>query len=101
MNLNRNLLMNELIPSEFYLSQNFPNPLCEKTTIKYCVAYKTKVKIGVWDLEGKMIKILIDEEKKPGTYEVKFNACGLPDGVYIYKFQAGNCLETKKMILLH
>ena len=58
--------MNDLIPSEFYLSQNYPNPFRDKTTIKYCVPYKTKVKLEVFDIEGKKIKILIDEEKEAG-----------------------------------
>jgi hypothetical protein len=92
--------MDELVPSEFYLSQNYPDPFIEKTIIKYCVAYKTKVILEVFDIESKMIKILIDEEKEAGTYEVEFNAYGLPDGIYIYQFQAGNFLETKKMMLL-
>ncbi len=48
--------MNELVPSEFYLSQNYPNPFNEKTTIKYCVAYKTRVKLTVCSPEGKEIE---------------------------------------------
>ena len=90
----------ELEPSEFSVGQNYPNPFKEKTVIKYCVAYKTRVQITVHNSEGKLIEKLVDEEKKPGTYEIKFNAYGLPDSVYIYQFQAGIFLETKKMILL-
>jgi len=90
----------DLEPSEFYLSQNYPNPFSDNTAIKYCVAYKTKVRLEVFNPEGKMIKVLIDELKEAGTYEVEFNAYGLPDGVYIYQFQAGNFLETKKMTLI-
>jgi len=89
---------NNLVPSEFYLSQNYPNPFSEKTTIKFCVAYKAKVKLQVFNPDGEMIKILLDKEKEAGTYEVEFNACGLCEGVYIYQLQVGDFLSTKKML---
>jgi len=102
MNLNRNPLMDELVPSEFYLSQNYPNPFCEKTIIKYCVAYKTNVRLEVFDIEGKMIKILIDEEKEAGTYETEFNAIetGLNSESFCYQLVAGDYRSDKKMFLL-
>lgn len=50
--------MNDLVPTEFFLGQNFPNPFSDKTKIKYCVAYKTKVKLTVLDSEGEIIKNL-------------------------------------------
>ena len=67
--------MNELVPSEFYLSQNYPNPFKEKTTIKYCVAYKTRVKLTLCNSEEKRLERLVDEEKQPGTYEIEFSVC--------------------------
>jgi hypothetical protein len=99
--------MNNLTPSEFYLCQNYPNPFKEKTTIKFCVAYKTKVKLEVFDSEGKMIKILIDEEKEAGTYEIEFDSfdChsreigNLKEVIYFYRLEAGNYKSEKKMIL--
>lgn len=104
MNLNRNPLMDELVPSEFYLSQNYPNPFSEKTTIKYCVAYKTKVKIEVFSDEDKMIERLLDEEKEAGTYEVEFQSAGcnseLANETYFYRLEAGEFKGEKKMILL-
>ena len=66
--------MNELVPSEFYLGQNYPNPFKGKTIIKYCVAYKTRVKLTINSPEGKEWGKLVDEEKQPGTYEVEFSA---------------------------
>ena len=93
--------MNEFIPSEFYLGQNYPNPFKEKTIIKYCVAYKTRVKLTVYNSEGKEIEKLVDEEKKPGTYEVEFqSAIGngqLASGNYFYCLEAGNYSGEKKM----
>jgi len=106
--------MIDLVPSEFYLSQNYPNPFSEKTTIKLCVAYKTNVKLEVFDSEGIMVKTLLDEEKEAGTYEIDFDPTSLSggglapsEGVYVYKLQAGDpstssgqvFVATKEMLL--
>ena len=64
---NNNSIMDEVTPLEFHLSQNYPNPFNEKTQFKYCVAYKTRVQITVYDYEGKEIEKMVDEEKSPGT----------------------------------
>jgi len=101
----------KLVPPEFYLGQNYPNPFSEKTTIKYCVAYKTRVQISVYNTEGEEIEKLVDEEKEAGTYEVVFQlATRLPDGQvgnrqlakgnYYYCFEAGNYKSEKRMQLI-
>ena len=64
--------MEFLIPTKFHLSQNYPNPFKDKTTIKYCIAFKTLVKITIYNSEGEMIEKLVDEVKQAGTYEVEF-----------------------------
>lgn len=98
--------MNEFIPSEFFLSQNYPNPFKEKTIIKYCVAFKTRVQLTVYNSDGGAIEKLVDEEKNPGTYEVEFSknhSCesgDLLDGYYFYRLEAGNYKSDKKMQLL-
>lgn len=106
--------MNDLLPSEFYLGQNYPNPFNEKTTIKYCVAYKTRVRITVFNTEGELIEKLVDEDKNVGTHKIEFSAkCksaagGIPvsgkkrlaSGIYHYQLKAGNYLAEKEMILL-
>ena len=95
--------MNEFIPSEFFLSQNYPNPFKEKTIIKYCVAFKTRVQLTVYNSKGKMIEKLVDEKKQPGTYEVEFNTVethrgkSLQSGTYSYRLEAGNYSGEKKM----
>ena len=104
------MVIKELAPPEFFLSQNYPNPFSEKTVIKYCVAYKTRVQISVYNTEGEEIKKLVDEEKNPGTYEVEFsaeggsvsggNAYSLPSGIYFYQLKAGDYTKTKKMVLM-
>ena len=95
--------MNEFIPSEFFLSQNYPNPFKEKTIIKYCVAYKSRVQIVVYDSKGKLIEKLVDEEKKPGTYEVSFQSTvgnrQLANGIYSYSLKAGDYKFEKKMTI--
>ena len=92
--------MNEYVPSEFYLGQNYPNPFREKTNIKYCVAYKTEVRITVFNSSGEMIKKLVDEEKSAGTYKVEFYAGLLPYGIYYTCMNAGKFSETKQMEIL-
>ena len=102
--LNNNSLMDEVMPLEFFLSQNYPNPFKKKTLIKYCVAYKTRVQITVYNSEGKEIEKLVDEEKNPGTYEVEFSASGrldLPDGYYYYRMEAGEYKSENKILTIH
>ena len=95
--------MVEFTPSEFYLGQNFPNPFKKKTTIKYCVAYKTRVHLAVYDSEGKLIKKLADEVKEAGTYEVEFYSVvesrKLAGGNYLYRLVAGYYSSEKTMVL--
>jgi len=91
--------MEDLIPTEYYLSQNYPNPFKEKTTIKYCLPEKVKVRIKVFDHEGKMVNELINQEQDEGTYQVEFNGSDLKRGEYTYLIEAGSCVIRKKMIL--
>jgi hypothetical protein len=95
--------MDELEPSEFYLAQNYPNPFKEMTVIKYCVAYKTRVNLKVYNAEGKEIENLVDEEKKPGTYEAVFQSAGggkqSANESYSYRLEAGDYSNQKTMII--
>lgn len=112
MNLTKNADSTDLVPSEFSLGQNYPNPFSEKTTIKFCVAHKTNVKLQVFNSEGRMEKILLDEEKEAGTYEVEFSVEGkdtasVPGGapgpsqsIYTYHLQAGGFSQTKQMTVI-
>jgi len=119
---NSHSLPDDTLPLKFQLSQNYPNPFRDKTVIKYCVAYKTKIQITIYDLSGKEIEKLVDEEKKPGTYEVEFHSTVgswqlainqkvesgmrkakrsryLENGEYVYRINAGDFSCEKKMIL--
>ena len=86
--------------SEFILKQNYPNPFNPRTTIKYQIPKISFVTIKVYDVLGKEISTLVNEEKPAGNYEVEFTGDGLPSGIYFYQLRAGNYIETKKMVLL-
>ena len=104
-----NSLMNEFEPSEFFLSQNYPNPFKERTIIKYCVAFRARVILTVYDADGNEIEKLVDEYQNPGTYEVEFSVCpasseesfrpvrNLDRGIYFYCLEADNYKCEKKM----
>jgi len=84
----------------FELSQNYPNPFNPLTTIGYQVPVTNHVTIKVYDLLGREIKTLVNEEKSNGTYEVEFNANGVSSGIYFYRLTAEDYSQTKKMIYL-
>ena len=84
----------------YKLEQNYPNPFNPTTTIGFGIPEKGNVRISVLNILGEEIKVLLNEEKEAGYHSTEFNASDLPSGVYFYKLQAGNFVETKKMILL-
>ncbi len=88
------------MPTEFLLSQNYPNPFNPSTKIRYSIPQSSNVIIKVFDILGNEIETLVNEEKPVGTYEITWYAENLPSGIYLYKLQAGNYLETRKMILM-
>lgn len=103
--LNNNSLLDDVTPLTFQLGQNYPNPFRERTSIKYCIAYKTKVKLKVYDEEHKEIETLVDEEKNPGTYEAEFSVAQvsrleLASGNYSYILEAGDYKCEKKMEII-
>jgi photosystem II stability/assembly factor-like uncharacterized protein len=87
-------------PRSFGLGQNFPNPFNPFTTIKYEIPESRFVTIKVYDVLGKEVAILVNEEKPVGEYEVEFIGNNFPSGIYFYQLQAGSFVKTKKMILL-
>ena len=89
-----------LRPETFALYSNYPNPFNPSTKIRYAIANTAFTTLKVYSLLGEEVESLINEEKSPGVYEVNFDATSLTSGTYLYKLQAGNFTETKKMILL-
>jgi len=88
------------IPDGFSLAQNYPNPFNPSTKIKFDISYSSFVKLVVYDMLGREVSSLVDEQLKAGTYEYEFNASELNSGVYFYKISTDNFSEIKKMILI-
>ncbi len=88
------------LPVNYSLQQNYPNPFNPTTTIKYSIPKLSFVTIKIYDVLGSEVAALVNEEKAVGTYELSWNAANLPSGVYFYRLQSGNFMQTRKMILL-
>jgi len=99
------------IPTQYSLSQNYPNPFNPSTKIKYTIPSVTlsgvegsRVQLKVYDVLGKEVATLVNEEKPAGSYEVEFKSSvgslQLASGIYYYQLRAGDYIETRKMILL-
>ena len=89
-----------IVPENYSLMQNFPNPFNPVTNIQFQVASSKFIKLVVYDLFGREVKTLVNEYKQAGTYQVNFNAEGLSSGIYFYKMTAGDFSETKKLVLI-
>ena len=84
----------------YQLYQNYPNPFNPTTTIKFLIAKFGFVTLKVFDVLGREIATLVDEEKPVGNYEVKFDGSQLSSGIYFYQLKAGGFVQTKKLILV-
>jgi len=87
-------------PNGYSLLQNYPNPFNPATEIGFQIADFGLVRLLVYDLLGREIAVLVDEQQEPGFYGVRFNASGLASGVYLYRLFAGQHVMTRKMIVL-
>jgi hypothetical protein len=88
------------LPAEFALEQNYPNPFNPATEIRYQIPEAGHVQIRVYDILGKVVATLVDEQKNAGIYNVFWDAGNLASGVYVYTMQAGSFVQTKKLILM-
>jgi len=88
------------LPSSFALKQNFPNPFNPSTTIRYQLSEKSFVTLTVYDMIGKEVAELVNEEQAAGRYQVKFDAVNLSSGIYFYTLQTMGKTMTRKMMLL-
>ena len=89
---------NPIVSYELY--QNYPNPFNPTTTIRYEIPQDGVVTLQIFDILGQEVVTLKNEFQKANRYELKFNSTGLASGVYIYRLQVNNFIESKKMILL-
>ena len=88
------------IPNTPVLAQNYPNPFNPTTTINYSIPKTSFVTIKVYDALGRELETLVNEEKLNGNYKIEFNGSKFTSGIYFYRMQAGNFVDTKKLILL-
>jgi endo-1,4-beta-xylanase len=93
---------NEAGPTSYALNQNFPNPFNPSTTIGYRLQTigNSRVKLVVFDMLGREVAVLVDEEQTPGPHAMTWDASGLASGMYMYRMTAGTFVESKTMILL-
>jgi len=92
--------IDKLIVNNFILYQNYPNPFNPSTTISYSLSESGFVQLNVYDILGREVVYLVNKEQTMGNYKTTFNASNLTSGIYFYKLQTGNFIETKKLILL-
>lgn len=88
------------VPSGFSLSHNYPNPFNPTTTIEYRIENREYTTLSVYNVLGQKVATLVDEMQSSGSHTVTFDASRLPSGTYFYRLQAGNDVQTKKMILV-
>ena len=91
---------NSNIPGGYTLNQNYPNPFNPSTKISFAIPSPNNVEITVYDITGRKVAEILNQQLAAGSHTVDFNAANLASGTYIYRIQAGNFVEAKKMVLL-
>lgn len=117
------IIKSEIIQGKFHLEQNYPNPFNPTTKISYSIPYSNvmlnsvqhlnhseipkqfrddnvNVALRVYDILGRKVATLVNKKQKPGNYEVDFDGSSLTSGIYLYQFEVGKYIETKKMVLI-
>jgi hypothetical protein len=94
------LIERDRIPGDYVLYQNFPNPFNSTTIIRYGIPIRSYVQLTLYNTLGQEIKILVNREQEAGTHKITLEIADLPSGVYIYRLQAGEYTESKKLLLL-
>jgi hypothetical protein len=85
---------------DYKLNQNYPNPFNPTTTISFQLPVTSYVTLKVYDILGNEISSLVDETKSPGSYSISFDGSTLASGMYLYRLDAGNYSQVRKMVLL-
>jgi hypothetical protein len=89
-----------MAPGEFRLEQNYPNPFNPSTTIRFQVPHASNVSLVIYNALGQKVATLFQGEKAAGIFSVKFSASDLGSGVYFCRLQAGELVQTKKVLLV-
>jgi hypothetical protein len=88
------------VPATFALRQNYPNPFNPSTTIEFQVDQTQHVRLAVYDVLGRDVKVLIDAIQRPGSYRVVFDATGLASGTYVYLLESAQGVVSREMSLI-
>jgi hypothetical protein len=90
----------EIVPTEFELSQNYPNPFNPSTTIRFSLPKQTQLKISLYNMLGEFVEAIAEGTYDTGYHKVVLNASNLPSGMYVYRIESNDFVQTKKMMLL-
>ncbi len=93
-------LISPLFPKTFKLYEAYPNPFNPETVIKFDLPKTEIVKLTIFDISGREIRVLLNSKLNPGTYKFSFNADGLSSGVYFFRLIAGNTAQTGRLVFL-
>jgi hypothetical protein len=88
------------LPTAFAVHQNYPNPFNPTTTVTYDLPEPSEMALSVFDVLGRRVRLLASGAHPAGTHQVRFDASGLPSGIYFYTLKAGRYTETRRMVLL-
>ena len=100
-----NTIVDGVLPQDFQLHSNYPNPFNPSTLISYDLAFETNVKLNIYDMRGRMINSLVNQVQNAGMHTIQWDAMdykgsGVSAGVYLYKLEAGGKVFTEKMIFM-
>ena len=98
-NIGINLITN-IIPSKFQLNQNYPNPFNPVTNIKFDIPKSSATKLIVYDALGREVATLVNEKLRAGSFQVDWDGSSYTSGVYIYRLEADEFVEVKKMVMV-
>ena len=93
-------IINMSVPKTYTLNQNYPNPFNPSTNVKFEIPSGGLIKLAVYDILGREIETLVNENLAAGSYSVNWNASNYPSGIYFYRIETSNFTETKKMVLI-
>jgi hypothetical protein len=88
------------IPEIYKLFENYPNPFNPETSIRFLIKDDGFVSIKVYDITGRFVNVLVNQKLFAGDYTVKFDGASLSSGVYLYRIETGNFVDSKKMMLI-
>ncbi len=88
------------LPEQFELRQNYPNPFADVTSIEYSLRRTDHVRLRVFDLQGRLVRTLVDATRPAGLHEVRFFAQGLPSGRYLYRLESGRAGQSRTMTVV-